>query len=42
MTARNELTPAERDFVFAKPGAVYAIYLPEGGSAELDLGGTQG
>ena len=25
-------------YCFAKPGAVYVVYLPGGGSAELDLG----
>jgi hypothetical protein len=38
MHAQNGLTPDENDYVFAKPGAVYAVYLPEGGSAQLDLG----
>jgi Ca2+-binding RTX toxin-like protein len=30
------------DFVIAKPGSVYAIYLPAGGSATLDLRGQSG
>jgi hypothetical protein len=33
-------TPGAR--VFAKRGEVYAVYLPEGGSAELDLSAAAG
>ena len=29
-------------FCFAKPGEVYLVYLPQGGSADLDLGGVTG
>jgi hypothetical protein len=29
-------------FCFAKPGDLYLVYLPNGGSAELDLSGTRG
>ncbi len=36
------LTPDPNDFVFAKPGEVYAVYLPEGGGPELDLSGAHG
>ena len=42
MDHHDELTPAPDDYVFAKPGEVYAIYLPNGGSAELDLTGVEG
>ena len=39
MTPADDLTLAEDDYCFAKGGEVYAIYLPNGGSAELDLSG---
>ena len=42
MTAQDDLTPAPDDFVFAKPGEVYAVYLPNGGPAVIDLSGAQG
>ncbi len=42
MRHRDELTPAPNDYVFAKEGEVYAIYLPEGGTAELNLAGAKG
>lgn len=29
-------------FCFAKPGDLYLVYLPQGGSADLDLGGVAG
>ena len=29
-------------FCFAKPGEVYLVYLPEGGTANLDLSGVNG
>ena len=31
-----------RVFCFAKPGDVYLVYLPQGGSADLDLAGVSG
>lgn len=31
------LTPSREDFVFAKEGEIYAIYLPNGGTSYLDL-----
>jgi len=37
MEPRNELTSQDDDYVFALPGQIYAIYLPNGGSCELDL-----
>jgi hypothetical protein len=37
MTHADELTNALDAYCFAKPGEVYAIYLPKGGSTELDL-----
>ncbi|MEZ5353803.1 MAG: DUF5060 domain-containing protein [Bryobacteraceae bacterium] len=37
MRHHDELTSRTDDWVFAKPGEVYAIYLAEGGTAELDL-----
>jgi len=42
MRHRDELTSRTDDWVFAKPGEVYAVYLPEGGTAELDLTGASG
>ena len=42
MRYADDLTPAEDDYCFAKPGAVYAVYLPEGGPATLDLSDTMG
>jgi hypothetical protein len=42
MNHANHLTPAKDDFVFARPGSVYAVYLPNGGSADLDLTGVRG
>lgn len=36
------LTPSTDDFVYAKRGEIYAIYLPEGGATELDLTGAKG
>lgn len=38
----DELTPGKDDFVYAKRGDVYAIYLKEGGSPTLDLTGARG
>jgi hypothetical protein len=29
-------------FCFAKPGELYLVYLPEGGTTDLDLGGASG
>ena len=37
MENANGLTRSEKDFVFAKPGEVYVIYLPDGGAATLNL-----
>jgi hypothetical protein len=42
MSSADELTPNPEDYVFAKSGEVYAVYLPEGGSAELNLSGITG
>ena len=38
MDHHDELTGNEDDYCFAKPGRIYAIYLPRGGSTKLDLG----
>lgn len=38
----NDLTPAATDFVFARRGEIYAMYLPNGGSSELDLSSATG
>jgi len=37
MRPADELTPRKDDYCFAKPGEVYAVYLPDGGSTELEL-----
>jgi hypothetical protein len=42
MSSADTLTPDPNDYVFAKPGEVYAVYLPDGGSAELNLKGVTG
>ena len=38
MKHADEITSATNDYCFAKPGDIYAIYLPNGGTTELDLG----
>jgi Domain of unknown function (DUF5060)/Putative collagen-binding domain of a collagenase len=40
MSHHDELTSAPDDYCFAWPGQVYAVYLPFGGSTDLDLGRT--
>jgi hypothetical protein len=42
MSNANEMTSAAGDFVFAKPGELYAVYLPEGGTTEIDLTAVRG
>ncbi len=42
MNPHDELTAAEDDYCLAEPGTVYAIYLPSGGSPDLDLGDATG
>jgi hypothetical protein len=42
MSHHNELTSAADDYCFARPGQVYAIYLPTGGTTDLDLGQAPG
>jgi uncharacterized protein DUF5060/collagenase-like protein with putative collagen-binding domain len=42
MDSRDELTPATDDYVLAKPGEVYAIYVPQGGTARLNLEDSEG
>jgi len=37
MIAADGLTDAGDDYVFTKPGAVYAVYLPRGGATTLQL-----
>jgi len=39
MEHHDELTSVKDDYCFAKPGLIYAIYLPGGGTTNLDLGG---
>jgi hypothetical protein len=38
MSHHDELTSAPDDYCFANPGQIYAIYLPAGGTTDLDLG----
>jgi len=38
MNHHDELTGVKDDYCFAKPGQIYAIYLPVGGTTKLDLG----
>jgi len=38
MSHHDALTSAKNDYCFAKPGQVYAVYLPQGGTTHLDLG----
>jgi len=42
MRHAEQLTPAPNDFVFAQQGEVYAVYLPAGGTTELDLSSVKG
>jgi hypothetical protein len=41
MYHHDELTAAKDDYCFAKPGEIYAVYLPKGGPAELNLDDSQ-
>lgn len=42
MTPNNTLTSTTSDYVFAQTGEVYAIYLKNGGTTNLDLSGQSG
>jgi len=42
MKHHDELTSAEDDYCLANPGAIYAVYLPYGGTTDLDLGSETG
>jgi hypothetical protein len=42
MQSADALTPDEKDYCFAKTGEVYAIYLPPGSAAQLDLSEANG
>ncbi|HUU18518.1 MAG TPA: DUF5060 domain-containing protein [Sedimentisphaerales bacterium] len=42
MTHHDELTSAKDDYCFAELGRTYAIYLPNGGTTNLDLGNNSG
>lgn len=42
MRTNDALTSDSNDFCFAKEGEAYAIYLPDGGSTNLDLSGATG
>ena len=38
MAPADTLITAEKAYCFAKPGQIYAVYLPNGGTTNLDLG----
>jgi hypothetical protein len=42
MSHHDELTSAPDDYCLAYPGSTYAVYLPTGGTTDLDLGTTTG
>ncbi len=42
MSHHDELTSAPDDYCLALPGNIYAVYLPAGGTTELDLGAHTG
>lgn len=42
MVSRDELLSTNHGYCFAKEGEVYAVYLREGGTADLDLGQNKG
>jgi len=42
MECDNNLSTADDDYCFAKPGAVYVVYLKHGGTTALDLSGAGG
>jgi hypothetical protein len=41
MRSADELTKAAGDYCFAKPGHIYAVYLPDGGTTEVYLAGAK-
>jgi hypothetical protein len=42
MSCSDELTPADDDYCFCKPGQVYVVYLKNGGASTLDLSDSTG
>ena len=42
MSCNDGLTTSASDYVLAKTGSVYAIYLPSGGTTDLNLSGVSG
>ncbi len=42
MSHHDELTSAPDDYCLADPGRIYAVYLPAGGTTDLDLGAATG
>ena len=42
MSHHDELTSAPDDYCLAYPGSTYAVYLPSGGTTDLDLGTATG
>ncbi len=42
MLPADQLAPSSGAYVLAKPGQIYAVYIPSGGSASLDLEGNEG
>ncbi|MDX2303580.1 MAG: DUF5060 domain-containing protein [Microscillaceae bacterium] len=42
MSSQDALTSATNDYCFAKPGEAYLVYLPDGGSTNLNFGSNTG
>ena len=42
MLPADQLAPGSGAYVLAKPGEIYAVYIPTGGSARLDLEDNDG
>jgi hypothetical protein len=42
MASRDDLVSGEDDYCLCKPGAIYVVYLKNGGKAELDLAKAEG
>lgn len=40
MNHQDELTASTEDYCFAKTGQIYAVYLPSGGTTDIELGGN--
>jgi hypothetical protein len=42
MNSRDDITPDEKDYCFVLEGEIYAIFIPAGATAKLDLSGQKG